>query len=405
MHNKYICKKLFQMKPENDPQKMTAIIQAKDKQILELELKAKSLSRHIKTSKQADRRYTQRMTNRPNPSIAMATLFNEDQLYVLNNGSINGMEWSPDTIIKSMKTKFACGNKRYQFLRNSGYPLPSTRTLQRKVLGLQFDAGINTQTFEFLRRKMSKLSNEEKQCAIVCDEMSITEGTQYDPNTQAIIGTNTIPLAKATGTVKATQALFLICGTSTRWKYTVGYQYTGDSVNAECFKKYLFDIIRKVEDCGLFVNSFTSDMGGSNKALWKLLNISARRGMPIRNFILHPCNENRRLWIFADVPHGFKNFVQSFLKHEKVQFDQSIVDKYNLSSDSADMTHVHRLFQIQMNNELKMAPKLQGHCLRPSNFEKMKVAVSSNLVHPHVSTALHYLADDLNEPDFKTTAW
>lgn len=70
--------------------------------------------------------------------------------------------------------------------------------------------------------------------------MAISVGTQYDSGTKSIIGYNTIPLAKSDSPVKATKALvFLLCGTATRWKYVIGYHFTGDSVNAIHFKEYL----------------------------------------------------------------------------------------------------------------------------------------------------------------------
>lgn len=140
---------LLQINPESNHQEMMTKILAQNEQIVELQSKNKLLKRKIKTIQQSERRFNHRMTN---PSIE--TIFNEDQLHFLKNGFINGMEWSPDTIIKSLKTKFACGSKRYQYLRKNGYPFPSTTTLQRRMLGLQFDAGINQQSFDFLRRKI-----------------------------------------------------------------------------------------------------------------------------------------------------------------------------------------------------------------------------------------------------------
>lgn len=101
------------------------------------------------------------------------------------------------------------------------------------------------------------------------DEMDIAEGTQYDAATKSIIGFNTIPLAKSNTLVKAKKALvFILSGTATRWKYVIGYQFTGGSINAIHFKQYLFDLTQKVESCGLEVNTFTSDMCGSNKSIW-----------------------------------------------------------------------------------------------------------------------------------------
>lgn len=92
-------------------------------------------------------------------------------------------------------------------------------------------------------------------------------------------------LAKSGKTVKASEAVVLmIFGTATRWKYVIAYHLTGDSINAQFFKDFLFELIIIVENFGLNIN-------------------------------------------------------------------------------------------LQMDDELKMAPRLESHNLRPSNFEKTRVPV------------------------------
>lgn len=52
-----------------------------------------------------------------------------------------------------------------------------------------------------------------------------------------------------------------------------------------------------------------------------------------------------------------------------------------------------------------MAPRLQSSNIRQTTLEKIKVGVSSNLIHSHVSTSLKYLAEQLTENKFRATAW
>ncbi|XP_071446043.1 peroxynitrite isomerase THAP4-like [Hetaerina americana] len=59
-------------------------------------------------------------------------VFNEDQLTFLESGSQSGVVWSSDTIVKALGLRHACGVEGYEALLESGFPLPSERTLQRR---------------------------------------------------------------------------------------------------------------------------------------------------------------------------------------------------------------------------------------------------------------------------------
>lgn len=99
-------------------------------------------------------------------------------------------------------------------------------------------------------------------------------GEQYDIGTQSFFGKATIPLAKSSKEVNATHALvFMVVGISSRYKQIVGYDFTGNSTNGQLLLGKVMAIVWKAWNVGLKVNGITSDMGGSNSTLWKLLKI------------------------------------------------------------------------------------------------------------------------------------
>ena len=61
------------------------------------------------------------------------TIFNDDQLRALGSKSTRGWNWSDDTIKNALLLKFSCGINGYEELLKMHYPLPSLRTLQRRV--------------------------------------------------------------------------------------------------------------------------------------------------------------------------------------------------------------------------------------------------------------------------------
>lgn len=80
------------------------------------------------------------------------------------------------TILKSLKKKFACRRHGYEHLRTDGFPLPSIITLQAKMQSLNFETGVLDDVFLFMKQKVKSFNQYEKECVLVIDEVSITEG-------------------------------------------------------------------------------------------------------------------------------------------------------------------------------------------------------------------------------------
>lgn len=106
----------------------------------------------------------------------LGKLFNEDQIELLYSNSKRPQKWSDGTILKALKTKFACKKSGYNHLISEGFPNPSLRTLRRKLKGVNFEPGIFDDVFTFLEAKVQHFSEHDKQCYLFIDEVSIIEG-------------------------------------------------------------------------------------------------------------------------------------------------------------------------------------------------------------------------------------
>ncbi|XP_065280812.1 THAP domain-containing protein 1-like [Dermacentor albipictus] len=67
---------------------------------------------------------------------------NEDQKTALERQDRTCRTWSADTVKKALQLKFACGGTGYDLLIEQGYPLPSRRTLCRRLQHLSFKPGV-----------------------------------------------------------------------------------------------------------------------------------------------------------------------------------------------------------------------------------------------------------------------
>lgn len=134
--------------------------------------------------------------NSTNVSNAVKKILNEDQLQALANGSPPRV-WSSATIKKTLRLKFACGTTGYEELQAQNIPLPSTRTLRRRMENIAFEEGISNEVLEMLAQKMQHVTSAaEKDCSLVLDEMAIQPGEQYDPSTKSMSGKAFFPSSK-----------------------------------------------------------------------------------------------------------------------------------------------------------------------------------------------------------------
>lgn len=203
-------------------------------------------------------------------SLNINNIFNKDQLRMLSGKYKKMPNWCNSTLIKAYKLKFACGTAGHEELLKANFPLPSIRTLTRKLENLKFKRGIIHEVFEFMKIRISGFEKEiDNDCTLVLDEMSITTGNFYDSSTNTITGNVTLPDHDESDI--ATHGLvFMLAGIASRWKQVVAYYFTGkwrNSVNGEKLKSIVEMIIKEAEKIGLLVHNVTSDMGPSNQAM------------------------------------------------------------------------------------------------------------------------------------------
>lgn len=87
------------------------------------------------------------------------------------------------------------------------------------------------------------------------------------------------------------------------------------------------EIILKSESIGLKVMAISSDMGPSNQKHW---NVTVGKHQELSNFICHPIDNNRKLYIIPDVPHLFKNIKNMLMTNKIIFISKEIQQKFNL---------------------------------------------------------------------------
>jgi len=135
----------------------------------------------------------------------------------------------------------------------------------------------------------------------------------YDVASKTFLGNVTLPNHES---VANHGLVFMLGGISSRWKQTVAYYFTSDSVRVHTFKAIIDEIISRAESLGLHVHSITLDMGASNKSIWMSYGVHYKFNRNVKNSIPHPFEPERNLYFMADVPHLLKTIKQSLFNNK-----------------------------------------------------------------------------------------
>ncbi|KAG8170370.1 hypothetical protein JTE90_007642, partial [Oedothorax gibbosus] len=347
-----------------------------------------SLQRKLNLLQKKFRRKEQEMSNLKKQ---LSVLFTSDQLNCMEKGYSKRMVWSDETIEKALRIYLSCNTKGYNYLRECGYPLPSQRTVQRRIQNFVLKPGISHEVLNLLKLKIASMYLKERYVSIMFDEMQIAEGLILDASTKCVIGTPTIPSANGSYEEVAKHALvFFIGGVSTRWKQVVGYHFTGQSFCPITLKKEIFKIIQDCESIGLIIDSLVSDMGPHNQAFWRecAVGVKKRRkakDIDIQAYCSHPVSNSRKLYIIADAPHILKNLRNHITQGQIVYLPPEVVKEHNLPTNEVSLVHIKDMLTLENQSDLKLCPQLTSSCLDIGHYDKMKVGPAHVLLNHAVA--------------------
>uniref|UniRef100_A0A1S4LSB4 Uncharacterized protein n=2 Tax=Ixodes scapularis TaxID=6945 RepID=A0A1S4LSB4_IXOSC len=81
--------------------------------------------------------------------------------------TMRGRTWSDETIQKALNVRLACGTRGYDVLEELCTPLPSERTLQRRLIDVKFLPGILHEVLQPLALKIESMTEVERHACLV----------------------------------------------------------------------------------------------------------------------------------------------------------------------------------------------------------------------------------------------
>ncbi|XP_042147465.1 uncharacterized protein LOC121836592 [Ixodes scapularis] len=175
---------------------------------------------------------------------------------------------------------------------------------------------------------------------------------------------------------------------------TLRRRLEGSSCSAEDVAAEVKTLIERWHSVGLQVVAVTSDMGSSNRAMWKLFGVNAGRNSRVVNLIPHPQVPGQQIAFLADVPHSIKNLNGHLGRGPTITMPSDVVAANGLTCSTVSLEPVRQFVEFQRNLTFKLAHELRPELLDLNHFEKMMVSAALRVKSHSTATALRFLVEN-----------
>lgn len=271
-----------------------------------------------------------------------------------------GRRYSKDFKIECLSIYFSGPRVYKKYLMNK-YCLPSPNTLLKEIRAVKIGPGLeNPELYKLLKKKVDGFQEQNKYCLLCFDEMSIKANLFYERNQDSIIGLAIGHKGEKIFKPALTACVLMLRGLYCKWKQPLAYFLCHTSCPAELLLQILTESLQKLETVGLKVCAVTSDMGSNNIKLSNILNVSPEH----TGFYLN----NHHLFYIFDIPHIIKAI-------------RNMLMKYNFYIDGKKISwqYIRDFYEMDKKFPVKAAHKLTDSHIYPTNFQKMKVKLATQV--------------------------
>ncbi|CAI6359121.1 unnamed protein product [Macrosiphum euphorbiae] len=290
----------------------------------------------------------------------------------------------------------------YNFLRDQGIlPLPCSRTIRNYLAMVKSDCGFDEKFFKLFKTKMSLLSDTEKHGVLIFDEIFLRESISVDTKTLTYCGLEDFGKdnSNLNSGQKADHGLVMMFQSlGSNITQPIAVFASKGPVKGVVLSQLVVKAITLLENAGAKIDGVVSDGSSTNRRLWSEFGVSGKMGK-LKNFIVHPMNENRKIYFFSDAPHLIKT-VRNMLYNNKML---RISDKHNyIKWDHYVQLHEQDLKQISK----RVCPKITNRHLVLDSFSKMNVKLATQVLEEAMifidQWESNMLNNKINESDFLT---
>jgi hypothetical protein len=286
-----------------------------------------------------------------------------------------GRRWNLEEKILAL-TLLKRSRKCYALLQTL-FPLPSGRTLQSLLNTVRFRTGINPHVFDALRLSVQKMSEIDRYCCLLFDEMSIRENVRFNQKLDCIEGFEDHGSERRNREVANHALVFMVRGVHRKWKQPVAYYLSCGSTKAGMLVQLLDEVLVACHDVGLHVVAIVCDMGTNNVGAINRLceNVSE----PFFKCL------NQEIATIYDPPHLLK-CTRNNLRKYNVQFkSERVVSQLPVV---AKWEHIEEVYKRDKDCLIRTLHRLTDTHLAPIAHCSMKVSLAAQVLSHSVAAQI-----------------
>lgn len=310
----------------------------------------------------------------------------------LMKSSATGVRYHP-MIIRFCLSLAAKSPSCYEELRNSKVlVLPSQRRLRDYRNAIRPQRGFQAEVVEVLKSETESYFDVQRYVILLFDEMKIMANLVLDKVTGELIGftdlgdpdVNFASLEKADELASHALA-FLVRGVCTELKFCLAHFATAGVTAAQLMPLFWEAVGILETTCNLWVIAATSDGASPNRRFYRLhkqLDGGADTDVCYRTINLFA--PHRFLYFFSDAPHLVKT-TRNCLLHS----GSGTCTRYMWNNGNYILwQHISQMFYQDMDNGLKLLPKLTYDHIHLTSYSVMRVNLAAQVLSASVAAVL-----------------
>ncbi|CAB4010470.1 Transposable element P transposase [Paramuricea clavata] len=262
---------------------------------------------------------------------------------------------------------YHASGKAYRLLSKL-FILPDKSSIHRYISKLPSSTGISQAALKIIEKKVKQMSPKDRLCTLCMDEVSLKTHLFYSIKSDKIIGLEDFSLYRTNKVATSALVLLLrsICG---KWKQPIGYYLVNGGCPSDVLETLIKGAIDKVESIGLNVVVVMSDMGSNFHSLALRLNVT-----PEQPWFMH---NNKKYFLMFDPPHLIKCVRNNLMKY-CFRFGQYV----------ATWKDIEDFYMKDSALPIRSAPKLTEKHIHPTNFNKMRVKLATQILSHTVAASI-----------------
>jgi hypothetical protein len=272
--------------------------------------------------------------------------------------------------------------KSYRFLQ-SLFPLPSRLTLQSILNTVHFGTGISAHVFSTLKGNVQKMSDQDRVCCLMFDEMSLRENLRYNQKFGCIEGFEDLGSHGRTSSIANHVLVFMLRGLRKKWKQPVAYYLVHGSTKGEMLVNFLMEVLDACYNAGAVVVATVCDMGANNVKALKQLGVS--EDTPFFRF------QNQEIAAVFDPPHLLKCTRNLFQTHDVANVEYEITVNGERLIGTAKWEDILKLYEFDKCLVYHLLPKVTDSHVKPGAQSKRKVNPAAQVMSSKVAAYVNFL--------------